>query len=87
MSLPELKELKDQLKDLLDKGFIRPEQLKDLLDKGFIRPSISPWGAPLLFLKKKDGSLKICIDYKQLNKVTIKNKYTIPRIDYLFDQL
>ena len=63
------------------------EQLKDLLDKGFIRPSISPWGAPVLFVKKKDGSLRMCIDYRQLNKVTIKNKYLIPRIDDLFDQL
>ena len=87
MSLPELKELKEQLKDLLDKGFIRPEQLKDLLDKGFIRPSISPWGARVLFTKKKDGSLRMCIDYRQLNKVTIKNKYTIPGIDDSFDQL
>ena len=56
------------------------EQLKDLLDKGFIRPSISPWGAPVLFVKKKDGSLRMCIDYRQLNK-TIKNKYPICRID------
>ncbi|WMV25807.1 hypothetical protein MTR67_019192 [Solanum verrucosum] len=62
-------------------------KLKDLLDKGFIRPSISPWGAPVLFVKKKDGSLRMCIDYRQLNKVTIKNKYPIPRIDDLFDQL
>ena len=62
-------------------------QLKDLLDKVFIRPSISPWGAPVLFVKKKDGSLRLCIDYHQLNKVTIKNKYPLPRIDDLFDQL
>ena len=62
-------------------------QLKDLLDKGFIRPSISQWGAPVLFMKKKDGSLRMCIDYRQLNKVTIKNKYPLPRIDDLFDQL
>jgi len=62
-------------------------QLKDLLDKGFIQPSISPWGAPVLFVKKKDGSLRMCIDYRQLNKVTIKNKYPLPRIDDLFDQL
>ena len=61
-------------------------QLKDLLDKGFIRPSISPWGAPILFVKKKDGSLRMCIDYRQLNKVTIKNKYPLP-IDDLFDQI
>ena len=62
-------------------------QLQDLLDKGFIRLSISPWGAPVLFVKKKDETLKLCIDYKQLNKVTIKNKYSLPRIDDLFDQL
>ena len=63
------------------------EQLKDLLDKGFIRPSISPWRAPVLLVRNKDGSLRMCIDYRQLNKVTIKNKYPIPRIDDLFDQL
>ena len=63
------------------------EQLKDLLDKGFNKPSISPWGALVLFVRKKDGSLRMCIDYRQLNKVTIKNKYPIPRIDDLFDQL
>ena len=63
------------------------EQLKKLLDKSFIRPSISPWGASVLFVKKKDSSLRLCIDYKQLNKVTIKNKYPLPRIDDLFDQL
>ena len=62
-------------------------QLKDLLDKGFIRPSISPWGSPVLFVKKKDGSLRMCIDYHQLNKVTIKNKYPLPQIYNLFDQL
>ncbi|XP_069145837.1 uncharacterized protein [Solanum lycopersicum] len=62
-------------------------QLKDLTDKGFIQPSISPWGAPVLFVKKKDGTLRMCIDYRQLNKVTIKNKYPLPRIDDLFDQL
>ncbi|WMV19509.1 hypothetical protein MTR67_012894 [Solanum verrucosum] len=62
-------------------------QLKDLLDKGFIQPNISPWGAPVLFVKNKDGSLRMCIDYRQLNKVTIKNKYPLPRIDDLFDQL
>ena len=73
MSPAELKELK--------------EQLKYLLDKGFIRPSISPWGAPVLFVKKKDGSLRMCIDYRQLNKVIIKNKYPIPMVDELFDQL
>ena len=63
------------------------EQLKELLDKSFIRPSTSPWGAPVLFVKKKDGSLRLCIDYRQLNKVTIKNKYPLPRIVDLFDQL
>ena len=63
------------------------EQLKDLLEKGFIRPSVSPWGAPVLFVRKKDGTLMMCIDYRQLNRVTIKNKYPVPRIDDLFDQL
>ena len=62
-------------------------QLQELLNKGFIRPSASPWGAPVLFVKKKDGSFRMCIDYRQLNKVTIKNKYPLPRIDDLFDQL
>ena len=57
------------------------------MSKGFIRPSVSPWGAPVLFVKKKDGSMRMCIDYRQLNKVTITNKYMIPRIDDLFDQL
>ena len=62
-------------------------QLQELLDKKFIRPSTSPWGAPVLFVKKKDGSLRLCIDYRELNKVTVKNKYPLPRIDDLFDQL
>ncbi|KAL5549643.1 hypothetical protein UlMin_004874 [Ulmus minor] len=62
-------------------------QLQELLDKGFIRPSYSPWGAPVLFVKKKDGTLRMCIDYRELNKLTIKNKYPLPRIDDLFDQL
>ena len=62
-------------------------QLEELLLKGFIRPSVSPWGAPVLFVKKKDGTLRLCIDYRQLNQVTIKNKYPLPRIDDLFDQL
>lgn len=62
-------------------------QLQELLDKAFIRPNSSPWGAPVLFVKKKDGSMKMCIDYRELNKVTIKNKYPLPRIDDLFDQL
>lgn len=60
-------------------------RFQELLDSGFIWPSISPWGSPLLFVKKKDGSLKMCIDYRQLNKLTVKNKYTLPRIDDLFD--
>jgi len=62
-------------------------QLEDLLGKGFIRPSVSPWGAPVLFVRKKDGSLRLCIDYRMLNQITIKNKYPLPRIDDLFDQL
>ncbi|GJX39858.1 putative reverse transcriptase domain-containing protein [Tanacetum coccineum] len=63
------------------------EQLKELSDKGFIRPSSSPWGAPVLFVKKKDGSFWMCIDYQELNKLTVKNRYPLPRIDDLFDQL
>ena len=62
-------------------------QLHELLDKGFIRPSVSPWGAPILFVKKKDGSMRLCIDYRELNKVTVKNRYPQPIIDDLFDQL
>ncbi|GJU26617.1 putative reverse transcriptase domain-containing protein [Tanacetum coccineum] len=62
------------------------EQLKELSDKGFIRPSSSPWGAPILFVKKKDGSFRMCIDYRELNKLTVKNHYPLPRIDDLFDQ-
>ncbi|XP_055803255.1 uncharacterized protein LOC129872324 [Solanum dulcamara] len=73
MSPAELKELKTQL--------------QELLEKGFIRPSVSPWGAPVLFVKKKDGTLRLSIGYRQLNKITIKNRYPLPRIDDLFDQL
>jgi hypothetical protein len=73
MSTPKLVELKSQL--------------KEMMDKGYIRPSMSPWGEPILFVKKKDGTLQLCIDYRQLNKVTIKNKYPLPRINDLFDQL
>ncbi|GJY94085.1 hypothetical protein Tco_0510446 [Tanacetum coccineum] len=62
-------------------------KLKELQDKGFIRPSSSPWGAPVLFVKKKDGSFRMCIDYRELNKLTVKNRYPLPRIDDLFDQL
>ena len=62
-------------------------QLEELLSKGFIQPSISPWGAPVLFVKKKYGNLRLCIDYRQLNRVTIRNQYPLPRIDELFDQL
>ena len=57
------------------------------MDKTYIRLSVSPWGAPMLFVKKKDGNLRLCIYDKQLNKVTIKNKYPLPRIDDLFDQM
>ncbi|GKC12085.1 putative reverse transcriptase domain-containing protein [Tanacetum coccineum] len=63
------------------------EQLKELSDKGFIRPSSSPWGAPVLFVKMKDGSFQMCINYQELNKLTVKNCYPLPRIDDLFDQL
>ncbi|GKB92396.1 putative reverse transcriptase domain-containing protein [Tanacetum coccineum] len=63
------------------------DQLQELADRGFIRPSTSPWGAPVLFVKKKDGSFRMCIDYRELNKLTIKNRYPLPRIDDLFDQL
>ncbi|GJX37374.1 putative reverse transcriptase domain-containing protein [Tanacetum coccineum] len=63
------------------------EQLQELSDKGFIRPSFSPWGAPVLFFKKKDGSFRMCIDYRELNKITVKNRYPLSRIDDLFDQL
>ena len=73
MAPAELKELK--------------EKLKDLLDKGFIQPIVSPWGAPVLFVRKKLGSLKMFIDYHQLNKAIIKNKYPLPRIDDIFNQL
>ncbi|GKF89914.1 hypothetical protein Tco_0263877, partial [Tanacetum coccineum] len=69
-----------EMKELLD-------QLKELSDKGFIRPSSSPWGAPVLFVKKKDGSFRMCIDYQELNKMMVKNRYPLPRIDDLFDQL
>ena len=71
MTLSELYELK--------------RQIQDLLDKGFIKLSVSPWGAPVLFVKKNDGTLRMCIDYRQINQVTIKNKYPLPRIDELFD--
>jgi hypothetical protein len=73
MALSELKELK--------------KQLQELLDKGFIRPSTPTWGVPMLFVKKKDESMRMCIDYRELNKVTIKNRYPLPRIDDLLDQL
>lgn len=72
MSVPELTELK--------------MQLQELLEKSYIRLSVSPWGA-LVFVKKKDRTLRMCIDYHQLNKLTIKNKYPLPRIDELFDQV
>jgi hypothetical protein len=71
MGIPKLKELQ--------------RQLEEILKKGYIRPSVSPWGAPIPFMKKKDGTLRLCIDFRQLNKVTIKNKYHFPRIDDLFD--
>ena len=73
MAPTELKELK--------------KHLQELLDKSFIRPSVSPWGAPALFVKKKDGTMRMCIDYRELNRVMIKNKYPLPKIEDLFDQL
>jgi hypothetical protein len=73
MSRPELKELQ--------------MHLEEILKKGYIRPSVSPWGGPVLFVKRKDGMLRLCIDFRQLNKMTVKNKYPLPRIDDLFDQL
>jgi hypothetical protein len=73
MSFPELTELKIQL--------------QELLDKEYIRPSVSPWGAPILFVKTNDKTLRLCIDYRQLNKMTIKNKYPLPRINDMFDQV
>nr|GFB54440.1 putative reverse transcriptase domain-containing protein [Tanacetum cinerariifolium] len=73
MAPVELKELKDQL--------------QELLERGFIHPSVSPCGAPVLFVKKKDGSMRLCIDYRELNKISIRNRYPLPRIDDLFDQL
>jgi hypothetical protein len=63
------------------------EQLQELLDKGYICPSASSWGAPVIFVPKKDGTQRMCIDYRSLNEVTIKNKYPLPRIDDLFNQL
>ena len=62
-------------------------QLHELIEKGCIRPSISPWGSPILFVKKKDGTMRMCIDYRQLNKMTIKNHYPLPWIDDLFNQV
>jgi hypothetical protein len=73
MITPELVELK--------------EHIKELLEKGFICPSSSPWGGPMIFVPKKDGTHKLCVDYRALNEVTVKNKYPLPRIDDLFDQL
>jgi hypothetical protein len=63
------------------------KQIEELLSKGFIRPSSSPWGAPTVFVDKKDGSRRLCIDYRSLNEITIKNKYPLPRIEDLFDQM
>ena len=63
------------------------KQLEEQLRKGFIDPSASPWGSPVLFVAKKDGTIRLCIDYRSLNEVTIKNKYPLPKIEDLFDQL
>jgi hypothetical protein len=72
MTTPELVELK--------------EHIKELLEKGCIHPSSSPWGAPVIFVPKNDGTQRLCVDYHALNEITIKNKYPLPRTDYLFDQ-
>ena len=71
------------VKDLIE----LKKQIEELLEKGFIRPSSSPWGAPVLFVNKKDGSRRMCVDYRSLNEVMIKNKYSLPRIEDLFDQM
>ncbi|GJU17906.1 putative reverse transcriptase domain-containing protein [Tanacetum coccineum] len=76
-----------RVENLFGQNSIFLSQLQELSDKGFIRPSSSPWGAPVLFVKKKDGSFRMCIDYRELNKLTVKNRYPLPRIDDLFDQL
>nr|GEU59831.1 putative reverse transcriptase domain-containing protein [Tanacetum cinerariifolium] len=81
------KSKKKQLEDAASKMKELSNQLKELSDKGFIRPSSSPWGAPILFFKKKDGSFRMCIDYRELNKLTVKTHYPLLRIDDLFDQL
>jgi hypothetical protein len=73
MTTPELAELK--------------EHIRELLEKGFIHPSSSPWGAPVIFVPKKDGIQRLCVDYRALNEVTVKSKYLLPGIDDLFDQL
>jgi hypothetical protein len=73
MTTPELAELK--------------EHIRELLEKGFIHPSSSPWGVPVIFVPKKDGTQSLCVDYRALNEVTVKNKYPLPRIDDLFNQL
>ncbi|GKF82501.1 putative reverse transcriptase domain-containing protein [Tanacetum coccineum] len=75
------------LEDLLGLPSTRQVEFQIDLIPGFIRPSSSPWGAPVLFVKKKDGSFRMCIDYRELNKLTVKNRYPLPRIDDLFDQL
>jgi hypothetical protein len=70
------------------KDLVEPKkQIEELLEKGFIRPSSSPWGAPVLFVSTKDSSRRMCVNYRSLNEVTIKNKYTLPRIEDLFDQM
>ncbi|GKC94091.1 putative reverse transcriptase domain-containing protein [Tanacetum coccineum] len=88
------KEIKNELEEKRLEDVLAPTelqelstQLQELYDKGFIRPSSSPWGAPVLFVKKKDGSFRMCINYHELNKLTAKNRYPLPRIDDLFDLL
>ena len=80
ISLPTYRMAPAELKEL-------KTQLQELVDRGFIKPSISPWGVPMLFVKKNDGTWRLCVDYRQLNKVTIRNKYPLPQVDDLIDQL
>jgi len=101
LGLPPLREIEFSIDLVLEAGLVSiapykmapaelvelKKQIKELLEKQFIRPSVSPWGAPMLLVKKKDDNSRLCVDYRQLNKLIIKNKYPLPRIDDLMDQL